>query len=172
MSCSAGSTFRASRPTSATTSTSCARRADGTTMMQPLLEVKELKTLFRSDQGVVHAVNGVSFAVPAGSVLGIVGESGCGKSVTALSIMRLIEPPGRIAGGQVLLYEKHAARDLLALAPQEMEHIRGNVISMIFQDPLTSLNPVLSIGYQITEPLKRHMKLGGNEACKRAIELL
>ncbi len=141
-------------------------------MMQPLLEVKDLKTLFRIDQGVVHAVNGVSFAVGAGSVLGIVGESGCGKSVTALSIMRLVEPPGWIAGGQVLLHENGATRDLLALAPQEMEHIRGNAIAMIFQDPMTSLNPVLSIGYQITEPLRIHRGMSLRQARDHAVQLL
>src|SRR5437773_11376962 len=107
-------------------------------MMQPLLEVKDLKTLFQSDQGVVRAVDGVSFDVPAGSVLGIVGESGCGKSVTALSILRLVAPPGRIVGGQVLLHANGTRRDLLALEPAQMDHVRGVDISMIFQDPMTS----------------------------------
>ncbi|HEY3230607.1 MAG TPA: ABC transporter ATP-binding protein [Roseiflexaceae bacterium] len=141
-------------------------------MIKPLLEVNDLKTLFRIDQGVVRAVDGVSFAVPAGSVLGIVGESGCGKSVTALSIMRLIEPPGLIAGGQVLLHANGATRDLLALPPAEMEHIRGNAISMIFQDPMTSLNPVLSIGYQITEPLRIHRGMSAAQARDHAVQLL
>jgi oligopeptide transport system ATP-binding protein len=141
-------------------------------MIKPLLEVKNLKTMFYSAQGVVHAVNGVSFTVPAGSVLGIVGESGCGKSVTALSIMRLIEPPGRIAGGQVLLHENSATRDLLALTSQEIEHIRGNAISMIFQDPMTSLNPVLSIGYQIAEPLRIHRGMSPAQARNHAVQLL
>src|SRR5215207_1726394 len=150
----------------------CASGNGSTSMIKPLLEVRDLKTLFSIDQGVVHAVNGVSLAVPAGSVLGIVGESGCGKSVTALSIMRLIEPPGWIAGGQVLLHENGAARDLLALAPQEMQHIRGNVIAMIFQDPMTSLNPVLSIGYQITEPLRIHRGMSLRQARDHAVQLL
>jgi len=143
-------------------------------MSDQLLQVKDLKTQFRLHQGTVYAVNGVSFEVREGEVLGIVGESGCGKSVTALSIMRLISEPGRITSGQVLLYEKDSSppRDLVALSPSAMEQIRGNTISMIFQDPMTSLNPVLSIGYQLMEPLKLHRHMSDSEARTQAIELL
>src|SRR5690349_20112935 len=117
-------------------------------MATPLLEVSGLETRFYTRAGVVRAVDGVSFEVHAGETLGIVGDSGCGKSITALSLMRLVPPPGRIVGGQVLLHEDGRTRDLLALSDREARDIRGNVISMIFQDPMTSLNPVLTIGYQ------------------------
>ncbi len=141
-------------------------------MNKPLLEVKNLKTEFRLSQGTVHAVNGVSFTIGEGEVLGIVGESGCGKSVTALSLMRLIESPGRIVDGQVLFYDRDRIVDLAALPLHEMERIRGNKISMIFQDPMTSLNPVLTIGYQLTEPLKQHRSMSEDQARKTAIQLL
>lgn len=137
-----------------------------------LLEVKGLKTEFELSQGPVHAVNGISFDVHEGEVIGIVGESGCGKSVTALSILRLIEAPGRIVEGQVLLHEPEKTIDLLSLPGKEMEQIRGNKISMIFQDPMTSLNPVLTIGYQIIEPLKLHRSMSENAARDTAIQLL
>jgi oligopeptide/dipeptide ABC transporter ATP-binding protein len=137
-----------------------------------LLEVHNLRTHFHTEQGVVRAVDGVSFDVPAGSVLGIVGESGCGKSVTALSIVRLVAPPGRIVGGQVLLHTNGARRDLLTLSPIEMDHVRGVDISMIFQDPMTSLNPVLSIGYQLTEPLRVHRGMSSTAARDHAVALL
>src|SRR5262245_15384957 len=123
-------------------------------MSKPLLDVKDLKTEFALHRGAVHAVHGVPFSLAQGEVLGIVGESGSGKSVPALSLMRLIELPGRIIGGQVLLHDDKGTTDLLQLSPEAMEHVRGNKISMIFQDPMTSLNPVLSIGYQLVEPLK------------------
>src|SRR5262249_16923645 len=126
-------------------------------MATPLLDVCDLQTQFFTRAGVVRAVDGVSFNVCPGETLGIVGESGCGKSVTALSIMRLVpNPPGRIVGGQMLLHEAERTRDLLQLSEGEMRDIRGDVISMIFQDPMTSLNPVLTIGYQIAEPLIVH----------------
>ncbi len=141
-------------------------------MAQPLLQVEELRTQFTVGDTVVHAVNGVSFSVDPGSVLGIVGESGSGKSVTALSILRLIEAPGRITGGQILFQGNGTPRDLLALAPEAMEHVRGNDISMIFQDPMTSLNPVLTIGYQLMEPLKVHRNMSAREAESSAAELL
>jgi oligopeptide transport system ATP-binding protein len=141
-------------------------------MSKTLLEVKDLKTIFQLVQGTVYAVNGVSFTVREGEVLGVVGESGCGKSVTALSIMRLIESPGRIVGGQVLFYENGSPRDLLTLSRTEMQNIRGNRISMVFQDPMTSLNPVLSIGYQLMEPLKQHRHLSDREAKEQAVHLL
>src|SRR4028118_2417664 len=134
-----------------------------------LLEVKDLRTHFYTQDGVVKAVDGVSFYVDKGETLGIVGESGSGKSVTSLSIMRLIpNPPGKIAGGQILF----DGEDLLDKNEEEMRRIRGNRIAMIFQDPMTSLNPVLTIGRQITESLELHMKMTGREARNRAAELL
>ncbi len=141
-------------------------------MNNPLLEVKGLVTEFRLTQRVVHAVNGVSFSIGAGEVLGIVGESGCGKSVTALSIMRLIDTPGRIVGGEAWLHDDGGKTDLLALPDGEMEHVRGNKISMIFQDPMTSLNPVLNVGFQIMEPLKFHRGMSDSVAKRAAIQLL
>ncbi len=137
--------------------------------MAPLLEVTNLETHFHTQDGVVKAVNGVSFHVQRGETLGIVGESGCGKSVTSLSVMRLIpSPPGKIAGGQI----RFDGDDLLQMNEQEMRHIRGNRIAMIFQDPMTSLNPVLTIGRQITESIELHLKLSQREAANRAVELL
>ncbi len=137
--------------------------------MAPLLEVRNLQTHFHTQDGVVKAVDGVSFSVDRGETLGIVGESGCGKSVTSLSIMRLIpSPPGKIAGGQVIF----DGEDLLQQSEERMRHIRGNRIAMIFQDPMTSLNPVLTVGRQITESLELHLKLSRREAQSRAAELL
>lgn len=134
-----------------------------------LLSVKGLTTEFITSEGIIHAVNGVSFDICAGETVSIVGESGCGKSVTALSIMRLIqEPPGRITGGSV----EFEGQDLLTLPESDMRKVRGGKIGMIFQEPMTSLNPVLTIGRQITEPLELHENLTGNEAKRRAIELL
>jgi len=141
-------------------------------MTQPLLEVKDLKVRFYLSERTVHAVNGVSFTVDPGQVVGIVGESGSGKSVTSLSIMRLIQKPGQIDEGQVLLRDKDSTTDLLQLSKTEMEHVRGNRISMIFQDPMTSLNPVLTIGYQLMEPLKLHRGLSTDEARAEAVKLL
>src|SRR6266498_219034 len=137
--------------------------------MPPLLEVRNLKVQFKTQDGVVAAVNDVSFHLERGETLGIVGESGSGKSVTSLALMRLIPtPPGQIAAGTILF----DGENLLEYSEDEMRHIRGNRIAMIFQDPMTSLNPVLTIGRQITESLELHMKLTGREAQKRAIELL
>ncbi len=136
--------------------------------MTPLLDVRDLKTHFFTQDGVVKAVDGVSFHVNRGETLGIVGESGCGKSVTSLSVMRLIPTPGQIAGGQILF----DSEDLAFATEEEMRHIRGNRIAMIFQDPMTSLNPVLTIGRQITESLELHLKLTTREARDRAAELL
>ncbi|MCP5097031.1 MAG: ABC transporter ATP-binding protein [Chloroflexi bacterium] len=137
--------------------------------MKHLLEVNDLVTRFYTEEGVVHAVNGVSFTLDRGESLAIVGESGCGKSVTALSIMGLVlSPPGYVESGTILFAE----RDLLQLPEREMRGVRGREISMIFQDPMTSLNPVLSIGRQLTEGLKLHLNLGGEKAKKRAVELL
>jgi oligopeptide transport system ATP-binding protein len=134
-----------------------------------LLEVTGLTTQFRTEDGIVHAVNGVSFQIGEGETLGIVGESGCGKSVTALSILRLIpEPPGEIIAGQVLFQ----GRDLLKVGNQEMCEVRGNKIGMVFQDPTTSLNPVLTIGEQIAEALEVHKALDSRRAKRKVIELL
>jgi peptide/nickel transport system ATP-binding protein len=134
----------------------------------PLLEVRDLQTHFRTPEGINRAVDGVSFDVDEGETLAIVGESGCGKSVTSMSIMRLIaEPPGRIAGSVRL-----QGRDLLKLSEREMRAIRGNDISMIFQEPMTSLNPVLSVGRQIGETLRMHQGLDKQAALERAVEML
>ena len=134
-----------------------------------LLEVRDLKTHFFTREGVVQAVDGVSFSLEKGKTLGIVGESGCGKSVTALSIMGLIpKPPAKIVGGEVLF----DGNDLTTLSEHQMQHIRGNEVSMIFQDPMTSLNPTLKIGTQITETILAHRDVSKQEARKRAVELL
>ncbi len=136
---------------------------------EPVLEVKNLQTSFFSDEGEVKAVDHVSFNVYKGRTLGIVGESGCGKSVTSLSIMRLIpNPPGRIVGGQVL----YRGKDLTKLSMSEMRSIRGNEISMIFQEPMTSLNPVFTIGNQICEAIALHQDLPRSEVRNKAIEML
>jgi peptide/nickel transport system ATP-binding protein len=136
---------------------------------EPLLEVVGLKTWFFTRDGIVRAVDGVSFHVTPGETLAVVGESGCGKSVTALSVLRLIpSPPGRIVSGTI----RFAGRDLLGLSEAEMRQVRGNEISMIFQEPMTSLNPVLTIGRQIAETLTLHQGLSRNRALARAIDML
>ena len=137
--------------------------------MAKLLEVKNLKTQFFTQDGVVHAVNGISYTVDAGETVAIVGESGSGKSVGVMSLIRLIpQPPGKIVDGEVWF----DGRDLLKLSEDELRHIRGNRIAMIFQDPMTSLNPVLTIGRQITEALELHLNMSKSEARKRAVQLL
>jgi oligopeptide/dipeptide ABC transporter ATP-binding protein len=134
-----------------------------------ILEVQNLKTYFYTREGVVQAVDDVSFAVEKGRTLGIVGESGCGKSVTALSIMGLIpKPPAKIAGGQVLFEGKN----LTELNDRQLQNVRGRQIAMIFQDPMTCLNPTIKIGTQITETIRRHFDTPKDEARKKAIELL
>src|SRR5437764_894814 len=136
---------------------------------QPLLEIADLRTWFFTRDGIVRAVDGVSFHVMPGETLAIVGESGCGKSVTALSILRLVPaPPGRIVSGRI----RFAGRDLLELSDAEMRDVRGNDISMIFQEPMTSLNPVLSIGRQIGETLTLHQGLDRKAALARAVDML
>jgi oligopeptide/dipeptide ABC transporter ATP-binding protein len=135
---------------------------------KPLLEVKNLKTYFYTEDGVVHAVDGVDFYVNPGEVLGIVGESGCGKSVTSLSIMRLIGIPGKIVEGEILFDGK----DLVKASEKEMMQVRGNRISMIFQQPQSSLNPVFRAGDQISEVLNIHQDFGKEAGQKRAVELL
>ena len=118
-----------------------------------MLEVRNLRTTFTTEDGVVQAVNGISYSLQRGEALGIVGESGCGKSVGVLSLMRLIpEPPGKIVAGEVLFQ----GRDILEMTSKDLRNVRGNQIAMIFQDPLTSLNPVLTIGRQITETVLLH----------------
>ena len=138
-------------------------------MSEPLLQVKNLQTYFHSPTGVVKAVDGSSFYIDEGEALGLVGESGCGKSVSALSVMRLIpNPPGRIGGGEVLFEGK----DLLKISEAEMRTVRGSRIGMIFQEPMTSLNPVLTIGRQLTETLELHLNMTKQQALGRAGELL
>jgi oligopeptide/dipeptide ABC transporter ATP-binding protein len=137
--------------------------------MEPLLDIRDLSVSFRTEDGVARAVDGVSFAVHPGETLGLVGESGCGKTVTALSILRLIQdPPGRIDGGRILYRE----RDLLTLSERDMRAVRGNEISMIFQEPMTSLNPVFTCGYQIREAVTLHQKVGKREAIERTVDML
>jgi len=137
-------------------------------MGEALLEIRDLVTEFRTDQGTVRAVDGVSFEIPPRGTVGVVGESGCGKSVTALSIMRLIaSPPGRIASGQI----RYGGRDLLALPAAEMRAIRGNRIAMIFQEPMTSLNPVFTVGDQVGEAVRLHQKKSRRDARRIAIEM-
>ncbi len=136
----------------------------------PLLSVRDLRTWFRTDAGVARAVDGVSFDVGRGEVVGLVGESGCGKSVTSLSIMRLVpEPPGEIQPGSRVEFD---GRDLLSLPAGEMRTVRGNDIAMVFQEPMTSLNPVQRIGAQVAEPLRVHRGMDRSAARKRAAELL
>ncbi|MEJ5240027.1 MAG: ABC transporter ATP-binding protein [Anaerolineales bacterium] len=138
-------------------------------MSDILLDVRGLETRFKTPDGVVHAVNGVSFELKEGETLGVVGESGCGKSVTMLSLLRLIpSPPGEIVKGEALF----RGRDLLKMSNEEIRHVRGAQISMVFQDPMTSLNPVMTIGQQLTEPLMLHLGMSRKEAESRAVELL
>lgn len=137
-----------------------------------MLKVDNLKTSFYTHLGEVQAIRGISFSLNEGEILGIVGESGSGKSVTALSIMKLLLYPGRIKSGKVYFNNNGVETDLTSLTDNEMRHIRGNDISMIFQDPMTSLNPVYTIGNQIIEVLKTHKNLSLSQAKKQAIELL
>lgn len=137
--------------------------------VEPLLEVRDLTVRFHTLDGVVHAVNGITYRLEHGEMLGIVGESGCGKSVSVLSLMGLIpQPPGRIVAGQVL----YRGQDLLKYSGEEMERIRGKEIAMVFQDPMTSFNPVLTIGRQVGEPLKLHLAMTWEKARARVAELL
>jgi peptide/nickel transport system ATP-binding protein/oligopeptide transport system ATP-binding protein len=136
--------------------------------MSHLLEVRNLQTQFPTRAGLVRAVDGVSFHLDKGELLGLVGESGCGKSITALSVMRLISPPGRIVGGELLF----DGEELLKLSDERMREIRGDDIAMIFQDPMTSLNPVFTVGDQIGEALRLHRKLSKQEARRQTIEAM
>ncbi|MCC6739051.1 MAG: ABC transporter ATP-binding protein [Planctomycetia bacterium] len=134
----------------------------------PLLELRNVQVQFPTYDGVVRAVDGVSYSIPKGKVLGLVGESGCGKSVTAFSVLRLIQNPGKIVGGDILF----DGRSLLGLSETEMRGIRGNKISMIFQEPMTSLNPVFTVGNQIAEAVVLHQRVSWKEGRNRAIEML
>jgi oligopeptide transport system ATP-binding protein len=137
--------------------------------MSPLLDIRNLTTRFHTREGIVHAVNGVSYSLGEGDILGLVGESGCGKSVSMLSVMRLIPgPAGRIESGEVLF----RGRDLLKLSESNMESVRGAEIAMIFQDPMTSLNPTLTIGFQIAEVLMLHQRMSRRQADERSADLL
>jgi oligopeptide/dipeptide ABC transporter ATP-binding protein len=135
---------------------------------ESILEVRSLRTSFPTEDGVVHAVDNVSFHVNRGEAVALVGESGCGKSVTAMSIMRLVASPGRITGGEI----RFKGRDLSALSEREMRHVRGNDIAMVFQEPMTSLNPVFTIGAQVSEAIRLHKKVSKREAWRQAGEML
>ncbi|HSF06709.1 MAG TPA: ATP-binding cassette domain-containing protein [Methylomirabilota bacterium] len=135
----------------------------------PLLEVRDLKTYFFTRRGTLKAVDGVSFSLAPGETLAVVGESGSGKSVTALSLLRLVpEPAGRIIDGEILL----EGRDILKLKPREMRRVRGSRISMVLQDPMTSLNPAFSIGDQVGEAVRLHQRVSGGELRRRVAEAL
>ncbi len=138
-------------------------------MAELLLDVQGLETTFKTSEGIVHAVNGVSFGLKEGETLGVVGESGCGKSVTMLSVLGLIpSPPGKIEAGKAI----YSGQDLIKMPKEEIRHVRGAQIAMIFQDPMTSLNPVLTIGRQLEEPLMLHLGFTKEQARDRAAELL
>jgi oligopeptide/dipeptide ABC transporter ATP-binding protein len=139
---------------------------------EPLVTIDHLQTHFATDEGVVKAVDDVSLVIPRGKTLGLVGESGCGKSVTAMSIIRLISPPGRIAGGRITLFDAGRPLVISALPEREMRKIRGASISMIFQEPMTSLNPVFTVGAQIVEAIRLHQRVGKAEARRRTVEML
>ncbi|MHB8779616.1 MAG: ABC transporter ATP-binding protein [Anaerolineales bacterium] len=134
-----------------------------------LLDVKRLETQFKTPDGIIHAVNGVSFGLKEGETLGVVGESGCGKSVTMLSVLGLIPiPPGKIVAGEAFFF----GQDLLKMSKEEIRHVRGAQIAMVFQDPMTSLNPVLTVGLQLVEPLMLHLGMTRKQSDTRAAELL
>ena len=138
-------------------------------MTEPLLELDDLRTWFYTDAGVARSVDGVTFSVGAGETLGVVGESGCGKSVTALSILRLIRSPGRIEQGSAIRFQ---GRDLLSLNEREMQQVRGNRIAMVFQEPMTALNPVFTVGDQIAEVARIHAGMSRRDAAAKAVEML
>ncbi len=135
---------------------------------QPLLEIKDLETRFMTEAGILRAVDGVSFSLGRGEILGLVGESGCGKSMTALSIMRLVPPPGTIVSGQILL----EGRDLLTMSREEIRLLRGDRVSMVFQEPMSALNPVFTVGDQVAEILRVHRGVSSGTAMDTAISLL
>ena len=136
---------------------------------QPVLDVKDLKTVFRTRAGEIHAVNSVSFDLRPGELLGVVGESGSGKSVTMMSLLGLLpSPPAEVREGSVMLGD----RDLLKIDEESLRHVRGREIGFVFQDPMTSLNPVFTVGFQVMEPLRQHLGMTKAQARKRAVELL
>ena len=141
-------------------------------MPEPLITIDRLKTCFHTDDGVVRAVDDVSLTIPKGKTLGLVGESGCGKSVTALSVIRLISSPGRIESGSITLYDNGQPVVLTDLSESRMRQIRGGSISMIFQEPMTSLNPVFTVGAQIVEAIRLHQTVSRDEARRLAVEML
>jgi peptide/nickel transport system ATP-binding protein len=156
----------ASAPT-ATAGTKTAQRNETLNPNGTLLDVVDLKTYFKSMDGTVKAVDGVDFSLKPGQTLGVVGESGCGKSVTSLSIMRLVDRPGFLAGGQLMF----RGRDLAKISEKEMRGVRGDEISMIFQEPMTSLNPVFTVGNQVREAITEHRKISKSDADARTVEL-
>jgi len=138
-------------------------------MPDALLEIQDLETQFKTPDGIVHAVNGVSFKLAEGETLAVVGESGCGKSVTMLSVLRLIpQPPGKIIAGKAW----YQGKDLLSISDEEIRKVRGGQIAMVFQDPMTSLNPVMTIGKQLAEPLMLHLGMNKQQAADRSVELM
>jgi len=141
-------------------------------MSQPLIDIQNLKTYFHTDDGLVKAVDDVSFSIPKGKTVGVVGESGCGKSVTAMSVIRLISKPGSIDGGSIKMNTGDESVELSTLPEDQMRQIRGGVISMIFQEPMTSLNPVFTIGNQILEAIQLHQNVSSVEAQQIAIDIL
>jgi len=141
-------------------------------MSSPLVEIRNLQTHFFTDEGVAKAVEDVTLTIRRGETLGLVGESGCGKSVTAMSIIRLVSSPGRIVGGSILLHEKDRAVDLVQLSEPEMRKYRGSRIAMIFQEPMTSLNPVFTVGNQIVEAVRLHQNVSARDARQIAIDML
>src|SRR5437763_4485458 len=138
-------------------------------MADQLLQIENLRTFFFGEGGVVRAVDGVTFSVDSGEIIGLVGESGSGKSVTALSMLRLVRPPGRIEAGSRMLFE---GRDLVALSERELRTVRGARIAMVFQEPMTALNPVFTVGEQIAEVVRIHSKASRRDAWQRAVEML
>ncbi len=150
--------------------------AENTFYEQPLLEISGLKTVFPTDDGIVNAVNDVSFSIARGQTVGVVGESGCGKSITGLSMLQLVPPPGRIENGEILFYRNGADEplDIAQVSPKSelMRQIRGNEIAIIFQEPMTSLNPVYTVGNQIAEAIVLHEQVDKKTAHERAIEMI
>lgn len=141
--------------------------------MEPVLKVKDLETTFFLKSGPFRAVNRISYEIPRGKTLGIVGESGCGKSVTSFSLMKLISSPGKITHGRAILTGKdHKPKDLITASESEMQNIRGGQMAMIFQEPMTALNPVLTIGFQLDEQIQKHLKFNAQDSKARAIEML